>query len=410
MEKRVNKNRLILAEQLLKINDKNSIYRRGLELEAGLVLFMEKNYPDAEEWLKLAEKKDSKEAAYLLSKLYYYGCLNNKDNFREAETYLQKLIFENDGEVFEMLGNMFLHGKGIEQDFKMAEEYFRKALENGNKNVEYIVNIFDKLNNKKIKIVKSIAECLDGIEDDIGAVLITSDINIDFKGQTLYDIERFKRILKIIKRQLRTIDKINPERTNEVEVFNQIGRYIAKTTSYDQAAVDSDSDEYIKRDYISRCLYGAVIEGKAVCVGIIEEFRNFCICKGIECIVILTDTHAYCQVKLEGEWYYFDLTNTRDYINKGSLPENFLYSEAEFLKKFPECVPLKSQFTYPSNQSYKDKKRTQEMTKRYLQQGTSDANKFYNAVIGLSCGGGDVKSAENYLKRSFRSVKQPDQK
>jgi hypothetical protein len=165
-------------------------------------------------------------------------------------------------------------------------------------------------------VINSIAEFRkEDFKDNIGAILITSDTNIEFHGQTLYDRNSFLRILNTMNDRLKEIDVINPDRTNEVDVFNQICKQTAKNLVYDQVAADINCVEGVKREYTSRCLYGAVLDGRAVCTGIIEYFRNMCACRKIDCIMINSKDHTYCQVKLKGKWYYFD---SKGYIVTGS--------------------------------------------------------------------------------------------
>ena len=58
--------------------------------------------------------------------------------------------------------------------------------------------------------------------------------------------------------------------------------------------------------------YGVLFEGKAICSGYTTTFKLFMEMLGIECINVHADSkngeHAWSMVKLDGEWYYVDVT------------------------------------------------------------------------------------------------------
>lgn len=64
----------------------------------------------------------------------------------------------------------------------------------------------------------------------------------------------------------------------------------------------------------SYCPYGALVNGKAVCLGFATSFQLLMDMLNIECITVVgaafrsTEDHAWNMVKLEGEWYCVDVT------------------------------------------------------------------------------------------------------
>ena len=116
---------------------------------------------------------------------------------------------------------------GTERDFEIAEKLFRSSLNKGNLEIEYYVNTFEKLKNRKIKAIKSFA---DDIENDLDGILILPDKNIDVHSNTLYCIETFDKIKKQIEVMLEGIPKVKEDRTNEFEVFELICKKIAKSS------------------------------------------------------------------------------------------------------------------------------------------------------------------------------------
>lgn len=54
--------------------------------------------------------------------------------------------------------------------------------------------------------------------------------------------------------------------------------------------------------------YGLLVEGQAICIGYANTFQLFMDLLDIPCITVVSDTHAWNQVQLDGEWYGVDVT------------------------------------------------------------------------------------------------------
>lgn len=70
-------------------------------------------------------------------------------------------------------------------------------------------------------------------------------------------------------------------------------------------------------------------KGKSVCAGISEILRNILAARGIECNYVGGNTHAFNQVKIDGKWYYMDLTSELDNFMNGDELSCTLVSERE---------------------------------------------------------------------------------
>lgn len=70
-------------------------------------------------------------------------------------------------------------------------------------------------------------------------------------------------------------------------------------------------------------------KGKSVCAGISEILRNVLAARGIECNYVGGNTHAFNQVKINGKWYYMDLTSELDNFMNGDELSCTLVSEKE---------------------------------------------------------------------------------
>ena len=83
-------------------------------------------------------------------------------------------------------------------------------------------------------------------------------------------------------------------------------------------------------------------KGKSVCVGISEILRNVLAVRGLECNLIQGNGHAFNQVKINGKWYYTDLTSDLDNFLNGNELKDTLLSEDEFKYFEGKCLPMHS--------------------------------------------------------------------
>lgn len=78
-------------------------------------------------------------------------------------------------------------------------------------------------------------------------------------------------------------------------------RYIAKRIC--------DTVTYTNNYPLDQSLYGSLILENAVCNGYAMEMNYFCNAAGIDCITVVSNNHAWNNVKLFGDWYIVDVTN-----------------------------------------------------------------------------------------------------
>ena len=316
------------------------------------------------EFLEIAAKLENRVAQYNLGYLYGKG-LGVEQDYKKAKKCYEKAAKQGDANAQTKLGFLYLFGLGTEINYEIAEKLFSRSFNNGNKSIKYYVDIFDELKKREKREIKEIGSIADyigkEIESDIDGILIKPDKNIYEYAHTLYDIETFNKIKKQLENMLEGIPKVKENRTNELEVFKQICMKIANIVRYDYNAIDQNNKEYYEKEFTSRNMIGALLEGKCICAGYAELLRNMCACQGIECIFVGSYTHAFNQVKIGDNWYYFDLTNCCDSIKCGIPVENFLLSEKEFKAIDDCCVPQKSQYTYKSPYNYNQRKGSSEL-------------------------------------------------
>ena len=306
---------------------------------------VEQSYKEAIYWFEKAADQGDTKAQNTLGKLYYHG-MGVKKSYREAVYWFERAAEQGQAEAQSYLGTCYLHGTGKEQNFKEAEKFFKKSVENGNKTDEYNTKIFEELHGKTIQQIKDISEEFD--EKNVGAVLISPQENKLIASHTLYDIETYRKIKKVVNEILEDVEEVYPNKDNEFDVFIKIYTKLGRMISYNYQAAG-------KPGYEARNLTGGLIKGKCVCAGYAEILRNVLSCRGIECIYVNSNKHAFNQVKIGGKWYYCDLTNSRKSLHMGKNIKYCLLSKEEF-EDDPIHVAKQHQTVYPSPDSYPQEK------------------------------------------------------
>ena len=87
--------------------------------------------------------------------------------------------------------------------------------------------------------------------------------------------------------------------------------------------------------------YGALVNGKADCVGFTQSFQYIMGLLGVESLLVsgllldgsdIVDAgagHAWNAIKLDGEWYYSDVTNDAHYSTADNLPSHYYLNRTE---------------------------------------------------------------------------------
>ncbi len=139
------------------------------------------------------------------------------------------------------------------------------------------------------------------MKDGTVAVAFKRNDAEDGYGFTKDELERNKEevedaIDRIVSKALKA------ENDFEKEVI--IHDMLCKTVRYDSEFDDGNGSIY--------SIYGALINGHAVCEGYARAFKLLCQTAGLECILITGDSkgvgHLWNMVKLEGNWYHVDVT------------------------------------------------------------------------------------------------------
>lgn len=118
------------------------------------------------------------------------------------------------------------------------------------------------------------------------------------------------RLKKAKEKFNKTVDKIvdgAPKNATDYELELYANDYLVDNCVYDKEAAETEELEGHEND-----AYGALVEKKAVCEGYSRAFQLLCNRLGVDCISISGfgdgESHAWNNVKLDGEWYEVDVT------------------------------------------------------------------------------------------------------
>lgn len=157
---------------------------------------------------------------------------------------------------------------------------------------------------------------------------------------------------KLVRGKIDEIISGIPNDATEKEKFAYIYNELGKRIDYNFYAISDDGKKDEALQTSCRNLYDGLVKGEAVCAGYADILFNTLACAEIESryisgnrdfengaiITIGKDNkfemepgHAWNQVKLDGEWYYTDLTWDADYIKNHQIPLPYcLKSDIDF--------------------------------------------------------------------------------
>lgn len=127
----------------------------------------------------------------------------------------------------------------------------------------------------------------------------------NYSGLSEYD-------LAILGEVEHVLTEVAPDSLSDYERELAIHDYIVDAASYDSETLGIF--HAFSPDPNNTDPYGALISGRAVCLGYSSTFQLFMDLIGVECITVhgegnmSHDEHAWNQVKLDGEWYCVDVT------------------------------------------------------------------------------------------------------
>ena len=149
----------------------------------------------------------------------------------------------------------------------------------------------------------------------------TDTIDSDFNLTSTANRETINNQIIQLNSKIEEITNTIPVDATDIEKERLIHDYIVNTITYD-VSIASRVFEYGDTLPHAFDIYGAAIEGKAVCEGYAKLFQYLCYCTGINSTQILGTSegsnHMWNAVKLDDEWYQIDVT--WDDTNSATVP------------------------------------------------------------------------------------------
>ena len=209
----------------------------------------------------------------------------------EIKYYVYETLTEDEKEVYDLLVNAISHFDGeitelptgitSEQIFRLSEfvqcdhpelfwfQYGTKVITNSGDSTVVRIVLSYRMTEEEAK------ECQKRIDAEIGKFLSSIED----------DMSDFQVALKIYENIIKLVD------------YDSIGLDKQKR----EATADSGPDEL-------RSIYGVIVNKKAVCAGYAKATQYLMNLCGIECTYVVSKTHAWNLIKLEGEYYHLDTT------------------------------------------------------------------------------------------------------
>ena len=115
-----------------------------------------------------------------------------------------------------------------------------------------------------------------------------------------------------------------------------LNEYLAGHISYDWDAAEVSDDEFYANYFDSNTVYGALVNGVAMCGGYAQAYAYLCYQLGIPCVYVEGDVHApdfegahaWDMVQVDGAWGNVDPTWSDDEQGIGLRDDYFLTSDA----------------------------------------------------------------------------------
>ena len=250
-----------------------------------------------------------------------------------------------------IISNMKITQKDLDalckiNDKKMLfEEIDFSGLNFGECNYSEVVFRNCNLNDAKMQDIKA-TDAIIEIDDCTGITIeqltkLNESCSADLKFRVAddvhyeYDIEQFSAIISVMEEIKESI----PENSTDLEKFLFVYNVLGKNIEYDDAGNRGEEFYTEEAEKSTRSLMGTLIKGKGVCVGYSLALAEVSKYIGLEVEKVggeayLSDGrsggHAWNRVKIDGQWYYADLT--WDYKNLDKL-EYCLKTEEEFNKE-----------------------------------------------------------------------------
>ncbi|MDE6783976.1 MAG: hypothetical protein K2J26_01165 [Ruminococcus sp.] len=170
-----------------------------------------------------------------------------------------------------------------------------------------------------------------------------SEVSVDFLKD--FDTDKIPEMLAELEDAAdKLIDGI-PDGSSDYEKILYVHDYIAENTEYDYDGAEASEFG------LWGSSYGCLVQGKAVCSGYAEAFQYIMNRLGIECGICTGSNHEWNYVKVDGEYYWTDIT--WDDIGDSAGHTYLLFNTDQLLRtrtfmsvqgNVPECTSLERSY------------------------------------------------------------------
>lgn len=116
-------------------------------------------------------------------------------------------------------------------------------------------------------------------------------------------VSRYNSLMNVVNKVVSDANKY----TTDYEKIKYFATYISEKMKYNTNAANK-GDPTLSSYANCWNAYGALIDGSGVCEAYAEAFKLLCDTAGIPCISVYSNDHEWNAVKLDGNWYYVDVT------------------------------------------------------------------------------------------------------
>lgn len=196
-------------------------------------------------------------------------------------------------------------------------------------------------------ITKNISALILYYTDGITVDKIDNDFNL-----TSTNRDNISKQIKQFNNKVEEILKKIPTNATQIAKEKFIHNYLVLNTTYDHKSANLGELEFGQAISHDWDVYGALVEGSAVCEGYAKAFAYLCRCVGINATTITGTSHGvghmWNAVLLDNEWYLVDVTwNDGDHDNDETNWLDYTYFNRTS-KQFESSHSVDTDLAYPN--------------------------------------------------------------
>lgn len=301
---------------------------------------VEKNFEMAIKCYGQAAKRGNSTALCCIGDFYFNGLDVKYDYEKAFEYYKMASLKDNEVARYHIIWDEYRNNDEINYkelfdlsvDFHVCDNYFykiKRRIDSGSKVISMdslVDSAFKKGygNSKDLsKIIKLIFEYLNQLPDDT-IINLKSAKMYEYVCLEFYTLSDMKKIVKACYKILKDIDLNQSQEDIFMQIYIKLGMFM----HYDEKA------QCDKKSTSGNLM--VLLNKKGLCVGYAYALNFLLDMVGIDSIILGSRvdnenvSHVYNQVKINGNWYYCDLTIDSDMIKMKKVPPFCLNSRSNF--------------------------------------------------------------------------------